>query len=93
MTYPRLSNSPPAFPQIRARLALPTDGRPQQDSNLRTRLWRPKPSKSWTRTDLPVEPLSGRDRGVARRVRRGPADASRLSPTHSTAEKAVRWSR
>jgi hypothetical protein len=62
MTCPRLSNSPPVFPQIRARLALPTDGRPQQDSNLRALLRRPKPSKSWTCTDLPVEPLSGRDR-------------------------------
>ena len=55
--------------------------RPQQDSNLRSRLRSPKPKKNWTCTDLPVYVFSGRNRGPGpdRGKARGPLAARQLS--------------
>ena len=55
-------------------------GRPQQDSNLRSRLRSPKPSKSRICTDLPVECFSGRNIGVGGAARPVACSASNQVP-------------
>jgi len=64
-----------------------SEWRPQQDSNLRSRLRSPRLFKSWTCTDLPVWTFSGRDRGPS------PNRSSPLEPFAARQLKSVGQSR